>query len=188
MNVSEINLNDSGNRRAVIFGGARFKPEDSYYQLTRDIARLLGSKGYDVMTGGGPGIMEAGNRGCHEDGTSKAIGLNIYLDFEQQPNPYQDVTLHYESFLSRKYAFFKNTDIFVVMPGGFGTLDELFEALTLIQCGKIRKVLIVLVDSYFYNPLVGFIKEMLLKMGTISEEDLALLTVVDSVEDIRRLI
>ena len=188
LNVSEINLNDKSKKRAVIFGGARFKPEDKYYKLTYDIAKMLGHSGYDVMTGGGPGIMEAGNKGCFEEGTSNAIGLNIYLDFEQQPNPYQNITLHYESFLSRKYAFFKNTDIFIVMPGGFGTLDELFEALTLIQCKKIRKVPIVLVDSYFYAPLVEFIKEMLLKQGTISKEDLDLLTMADSVDEIGRLI
>jgi uncharacterized protein (TIGR00730 family) len=174
---------------AVIFGGARFTEEDTYYNLTRDIAYMLSREfKYNVITGGGPGIMEAGNRGCKEGNQSVSVGLNIYLDFEQERNKYQGMTLHYDSFLSRKYAFFKDTSLYIIMPGGFGTLDELFETLTLMQCGKIKRVPIVLVDRYYYEPLVVFIKEMLLKQGCITEDDLNLITLADNVEEIRELL
>lgn len=190
LKVTELNLDLSlsygNNKNAVIFGSARTKRDNHYYDLALQISEMLSSKGYNIITGGGGGIMEAGNRGCIS-GTA-SIGLNILLDHEQEPNPYQNVSLHYESFLSRKHGFFKDTDIFIVMPGGFGTLDEFFEVLTLIQCGKIKKVPVVLVDSYYYQPLVIFIREMLIKQGNISEEDLSLITVVDSVEDIEELL
>lgn len=167
-----------------IFGSARLKPEDPYYQMAVDIARKITEIGFGVITGGGPGIMEAGNRGAKEGG-GKSIGLNIELPFEQQFNPYIDksYSINFDYFFVRKVMFVKYSQGFIVLPGGFGTLDELSEALTLIQTKKIGRFPIVLVGSEFWSGLLDWFKETLLKNNLIKEEDLSLFRVVDSAED-----
>jgi uncharacterized protein (TIGR00730 family) len=168
-----------------IFGSARTKPENSYYQTARDIAFLLTQKGYGVISGGGPGIMEAANKGAHE-GEGTSVGLNIELPFEQHSNPYidHDKNINFDYFFVRKVMFVKYSQGFVVMPGGFGTLDELFEALTLIQTDKIGRFPIILVGRKFWDGLVDWIKSTLLEMEhNISPQDLSLFAVVDTAQE-----
>lgn len=161
-----------------IFGSARTRPDDPYYKLAESIARELSNSGFSVVSGGGPGIMEAANKGAHE-GESPSIGLNIILPQEQQGNPYQDITLNFRHFFSRKVMFVKYASAYVVLPGGFGTLDELAEILTLVQTGKSRRIPIILVGSEFWSGLIGWFKNFLAKEGTISPEDLNLFQVID---------
>ena len=164
-----------------IFGSARTKPDHPYYKLAEEVASKIVENGYGVITGGGPGIMEAGNKGAHiARGTS--VGLNIELPFEQHDNPYidNDKSLDFDYFFVRKVMFVKYSQGFVVMPGGFGTLDELFEAMTLIQTHKIETFPIVLVGSEFWGGLVDWIKDTLLTAGNISPKDLDLIHVVDT--------
>jgi len=146
-----------------IFGSARTKPDDKYYQLAENIAKNLSDNGYGVITGGGPGIMEAANKGAYNAGGT-SVGLNIELPFEQHDNPYidNDKSIDFDYFFVRKVMFVKYSQGFVVMPGGFGTLDELFEAITLIQTHKIGKFPIILVGKKFWSGLVDWIKETLL--------------------------
>jgi uncharacterized protein (TIGR00730 family) len=167
-----------------IFGSARLKPENEYYQMTVDIAEKITEIGFGVITGGGPGIMEAGNKGANQGG-GKSIGLNIELPFEQHFNPYIDkgYSLDFDYFFVRKVMFVKYSQGFIVMPGGFGTLDELMEALTLIQTDKIGKFPIVLVGSKFWGGLLDWFKTTLLENGMIDEEGLNLFRVVDNAED-----
>ena len=167
-----------------IFGSARLKPEDKYYNVAVDIAKKITEIGFGVITGGGPGIMEAGNKGAREGG-GRSIGLNIELPFEQHFNPYIDkgYSLDFDYFFVRKVMFVKYSQGFIVMPGGFGTLDELMEALTLIQTHKIGKFPIVLVGSKFWGGLLDWFKTTLLENGMIAEEDLNLFRVVDKAED-----
>ena len=169
-----------------IFGSARTKPDQKYYKLAVDIAHGIVDAGYGVITGGGPGIMEAGNKGAHlADGTS--VGLNIELPFEQHDNPYidHDKSLDFDYFFVRKVMFVKYSQGFVVMPGGFGTLDELFEAMTLIQTHKIEKFPIILVWSVFCEGLFVWIKSTLLeKFGNVSPKDLDLIHLVDSEDEV----
>jgi len=173
-----------------IFGSARTKPDQKYYQLTVDIAQALVREGFGIISGGGPGIMEAANKGAYlEKGLS--VGLNIELPFEQSGNQYidHDKNLDHRYFFTRKVMFVKYSQAFVVMPGGFGTLDELFETLTLIQTKKISKIPVVLVGSDFWNGLREWIIETVLnKHGNISEKDMDLLPLVDSPEDVVRII
>ena len=167
-----------------IFGSARTKEDDPYYKMAMEIAAKLVRHGYGVITGGGPGIMEAGNRGaCSANG--KSVGLNIDLPFEQHNNPYidPDKLLHFDYFFVRKVMFVKYAQGFIVMPGGFGTLDEMFEALTLIQTKKIGAFPIVLVGSDYWGGLIDWIKNTLLKSHNINEEDLDLITLVDTASE-----
>src|SRR5690554_7353938 len=169
-----------------IFGSARTKPDDKYYQLTEKIAYKITQAGYGVITGGGPGIMEAGNKGAHLGGGISA-GLNIDLPFEQHFNPYidNDKNLQFDYFFVRKVMFVKYSQGFVVMPGGFGTLDELFEAITLIQTNKIEKFPIILVGTEFWGGLIDWIHETLLtRFNNISAKDLDLIHVVDTPEEV----
>jgi uncharacterized protein (TIGR00730 family) len=169
-----------------IFGSARTKPEDKYYQLAENIAAKLSDNGYGVITGGGPGIMEAGNKGAHNAGGT-SVGLNIELPFEQHDNPYidSDKSIDFDYFFVRKVMFVKYSQGFVVMPGGFGTLDEFFEALTLIQTHKIGKFPIILVGKDFWGGLLDWIKETLLKSyGNISPDDLHLVDLVDDEDEV----
>ena len=168
-----------------IFGSARTKPDDAYYKLAENIAFELTQSGYGVVTGGGPGIMEAGNRGAHR-GKGTSVGLNIELPFEQHDNPYidPDKSLDFDYFFVRKVMFVKYSQGFVVMPGGFGTLDELFEAITLIQTKKIGKFPIVLVGKKFWGGLLSWIKTTLIEEGNISPEDLDLIAVVDTEHEV----
>lgn len=173
-----------------IFGSARTKPDNKYYQLTVDIARRLSQEGFGVISGGGPGIMEAANKGAYlEKGLS--IGLNIELPFEQSGNQYidPDKNLDHRYFFVRKVMFVKYSQAFVVMPGGFGTLDELFETLTLIQTDKISNVPMILVGSAFWTGLIDWIKSTVLgEFGNISAKDLDLIPIVDSAEDVVKII
>ncbi len=173
-----------------IFGSARTKTDDKYYQLAVDVAKEIVEHGYGVITGGGPGIMEAGNKGAHLGGGT-SVGLNIDLPFEQHDNPYidSDKSLDFDYFFVRKVMFVKYSQGFVVMPGGFGTLDELFEAMTLIQTKKIGKFPIILVSTDFWGGLIDWIKSTLLeKFGNISPGDLDLFHVVDTPQEVLQIL
>lgn len=168
-----------------IFGSARTKEANPYYKMAEDCARLLTERGYGVISGGGPGIMEAANKGAYEAG-GKSVGLNIELPFEQFHNKFidRDKLLEFDYFFVRKVMFMKYSQGFIVLPGGFGTLDEMFEALTLIQTGKIARFPIVLVGTSYWSGLIDWIKQtMLLKEHNINEEDLNLFRLVDTAED-----
>jgi uncharacterized protein (TIGR00730 family) len=168
----------------TIFGSARVKASHPYYKTAEEIAYKLVQHGYGVITGGGPGIMEAGNRGANRAG-GKSVGLNIYLPHEQKGNPFIDpdklITFNY--FFVRKVMFMKYSQGFIVMPGGFGTLDELFEAMTLIQTNKIGRFPIVLVGKKYWVDMIGWIRKALLAEGMIAETDMNLFSVVDKPED-----
>ncbi|OEK08362.1 Rossman fold protein, TIGR00730 family [Flavivirga aquatica] len=169
-----------------IFGSARTKPDNKYYKLSESIAKTIVEAGYGVITGGGPGIMEAGNKGAHLGGGT-SVGLNIDLPFEQHDNPYidHDKSLDFDYFFVRKVMFVKYSQGFVVMPGGFGTLDELFEAITLIQTYKIEKFPIILVGTDFWKGLLDWIKQTLLDtFQNISPKDLDLIHLVDTEDEV----
>jgi uncharacterized protein (TIGR00730 family) len=172
-----------------IFGSARTPETDRYYVLAQEIAKKLAQRGYGVISGGGPGIMEAANRGAQE-GNGPSVGLNIELPFEQSSNPYIDAdkSMDYEYFFVRKVMFVKYSQGFIVMPGGFGTLDELFESLTLIQTHKIGRFPIVLVGTNFWGGLIDWIKSTMLKEAKINEEDLNLFKLVDTSEEAVKVI
>jgi hypothetical protein len=161
-----------------IFGSARIKPGHPYYRLTEDVALRLSNAGFAVVSGGGPGLMEAANRGA-QGGKSPSVGLNIMLPFEKGGNGYQDVSLSFQHFFSRKVMFVKHTSAYVVMPGGFGTLDELTEALTLIQTGKIRRIPVILMGRSFWAGLVDWIRTTLVEEALINPEDAELFKVID---------
>lgn len=167
-----------------IFGSARTPDENKYYEMTVEIARLLAEKGYGVISGGGPGIMEAANKGAYNAG-GKSVGLNIDLPFEQFHNKYidRDKLLEFNYFFVRKVMFMKYSQGYIVMPGGFGTMDELFEAITLIQTGKIARFPIVLVGTTYWSGLIAWIKNTMLTEKNISEEDLNLYRLVDTAEE-----
>lgn len=166
-----------------IFGSARLKPDSYYYNMASDIAKKITEIGFGVITGGGPGIMEAANRGAN--GNGKSIGLNIDLPFEQHFNPYIDkgYSMNFDYFFVRKVMFVKYSQGFIVMPGGWGTLDELSEALTLIQTNKIGRFPIVLVGSEYWNGLLDWFTNTLVKEGLIAEQDLMLFRVVDTADE-----
>lgn len=168
-----------------IFGSARTKNENKYYQMAVDTGRLLTERGYGVITGGGPGIMEAGNKGAYEAG-GKSVGLNIELPFEQFHNRYidRDKILEFDYFFIRKVMFMKYSQGYIVLPGGFGTMDELFEAMTLIQTGKIARFPIVLVGVDYWKGLIDWIKDTMLETEkNINAEDLNLFRLVDTAEE-----
>jgi uncharacterized protein (TIGR00730 family) len=173
-----------------IFGSARSKPEDPYYILAEDIAYRLTLEGYGIITGGGPGIMEAGNKGAHRGG-GKSVGLNIVLPHEQEGNRYidRDKIINFDYFFVRKVMFMKYAQGFVIMPGGLGTLDEFFEAVTLIQTNKIARFPVVLVGKEYWKGLIDWVKEQLLRENPfISEEDLNLFSIVETGEEAVRVI
>ena len=174
----------AGVRPAVsIFGSARIKPDSPHYQFAERIARQLSDAGFAVISGGGPGVMEAANKGAFF-GKSPSIGLNIQLSMEQKENPYQDISQSFRHFFARKYMFVRCAAAYVVMPGGFGTLDELLEALTLIQTGKTPKIPLILVGNGFWNGLVDWFRDRLVKEGMINPEDLDLIQIIDEPEAI----
>ena len=166
-----------------IFGSARTLPGAPMYDLTIEIARKLSDAGFAVISGGGPGIMEAANRGAFE-GASPSVGLNIELPFEQHGNPYQDISLRFRHFFARKVAFVKYAAAYVVMPGGFGTLDELSEALTLMQTGKGKPMPIVLVGTRFWSGLLDWMRSTLLAEGMIGAADLDMMRIVDDSDSV----
>jgi len=166
-------------RHAVsIFGSARVTPEDEYYQKTEELSRLLALNGFSVITGGGPGIMEAANKGAAEGG-GISVGMNIRLPFEQKPNPFANVSIDYKYFFIRKVMFVKYAVAYVILPGGFGTMDELFEALTLIQTKRIRSFPVVLMGSDYWGGLLAWLRKTMLKEKKISPEDVDLIQVID---------
>lgn len=170
-----------------IFGSARTQPGDPMYQATVDTARLLVEAGLVVITGGGPGIMEAGNKGAQEGG-GVSVGLGIELPFEQGINEYVEVPLVHHYFFVRKTMFVKYAQAFVIFPGGFGTMDELFEALTLIQTGKVRNFPVILFGSEYWQGLLAWLRDIMFSGGKIAEPDLDLMMVSDSPEEVRDLI
>lgn len=162
----------------TIFGSARVRPESPYYMLTEQTARLLSDSGFSVISGGGPGIMEAANKGAFF-GKSPSVGLNIQLPHEQKNNPYQDISQTFRHFFARKYMFVRFASAYVVMPGGFGTLDELMEALTLIQTGKGRKIPLILVGSAFWGGMIEWFKDRLVAEEMVDQEDMNLIQLID---------
>jgi len=171
----------------TVFGSARTRPDDPLYELARTIGRKLAEAGFAVITGGGPGAMEAANRGCREGG-GLSVGCNIELPREQSINPYVDLGVEFRYFFARKTMFVKYADGFVILPGGFGTLDELFEALTLIQTGKVRHFPVVLVGSSYWAGLLAWIRDTLLAGGAVSAGDLDLFQLTDDADEVVRIV
>ena len=166
-----------------IFGSARTKPDNVYYKLTEEIARLLSDAGFSVISGGGPGIMEAANKGAFY-GKSPSVGLNIQLPHEQVGNAYQNISQTFQHFFSRKVMFVKFASAYVVMPGGFGTLDELMEALTLVQTGKTRRIPIILVGSAFWAGMLDWFRTTLIDEKVISPDDMDLIQLTDDPQEV----
>lgn len=166
-----------------IFGSSRTKPDHPCFKLTEEIAKLLSDSGFSVISGGGPGIMEAANRGAFA-GTGPSVGLNIELPLEQSGNPFQDVSLSFKYFFMRKTMFVKYASAYIVLPGGFGTLDELMEAVTLVQTGKSRKIPIILVGSTFWAGLIDWLKNTLIAEGMANPEDMSLMQIIDEPKEI----
>lgn len=171
-----------GQSVVTVFGSARFTEGHPYYELARDVGRALSHEGFTVMTGAGPGVMEGANRGAKEAG-GRSVGVNIHLPREQKPNPYVDESIEFEHFFVRKVMLVKYSCAFVVLPGGFGTMDEIFETLTLMQTGKIERFPIVAMGEAFWAPIVETLRSQLCGAGTVAPEDLDLLYLTDSVDD-----
>jgi uncharacterized protein (TIGR00730 family) len=167
----------------TVFGSARTKPDSPYYAAALEVGRGLAERGFAVITGGGPGIMEAANRGAHDAG-GLSIGCNIELPHEQAPNPYANLSIDFRYFFVRKTMFVKYSEAFVVFPGGFGTLDELFEALTLIQTAKVKRFPVVLYGSEYWSGLLEWLEKRVAAEGMVSAGDLALVQVVDTTEEV----
>ncbi len=171
----------------TIFGSARLKPDHKMYQMCEETSHLISKAGYAVITGGGPGIMEAGNRGAFM-AKGESIGLNIELPFEQKPNPFIRTLIHFHYFFCRKVMFLKYTKAVVIFPGGYGTLDELFESLTLVQTGRIDKIPVILVGSYYWKGLEDWIKKQLIAEKCIDKNDIYLYHIVDRPQDVVKII
>lgn len=179
-------LNDLG-AAVTIFGSSRLTPESKYYQEAEQVARLLADDGFAVITGGGPGVMEGANKGA-KLGKAHSVGLNIELPAEQVPNPYHDISLHFRYFFVRKLMFIKYAMAFIIFPGGFGTMDELFEALTLAQTKRIQSFPIILYGSDYWRGLINWMKNSLVPLETISNGDFSLFSLVDTPEEVLFLI
>ncbi len=180
------NLHDLG-PAVTIFGSSRMEPGSYYYEMAVKLAEELSSDGFAVITGGGPGIMEGANKGA-KGGTGKSVGLNIEIPSEQSPNQYQDISLSFRYFFVRKLMFIKYASAFVIFPGGFGTMDELFEALTLVQTEKIDTFPIVLVGRDYWGGLLDWIQNTLVSENTIAPEDMGLISIVDDVDSICKIL
>jgi uncharacterized protein (TIGR00730 family) len=180
-----------GLRRAgpcvTVFGSARFKEGDKYYDLSRELGAALAKSGYTVMTGGGPGVMEAANRGAFEAG-GKSIGCNIVLPMEQLLNPYTTTSITFDYFFIRKVMLVKYSQAFIMMPGGFGTMDEMFETLTLMQTGTIKGFPVIALGSDYWNELRPFVEKSLIKHKTIDPEDIDLVHVTDNIDEVIEII
>ncbi|MBI5074169.1 MAG: TIGR00730 family Rossman fold protein [Nitrospirae bacterium] len=179
-------LNDLG-PAVTIFGSARLKPGNNYYDDAMTVARKLADDGFAIITGGGPGIMEGANKGAKK-GKAHSVGLNIEIPSEQIPNKYQDISLSFRYFFIRKLMFVKYAIAYIIFPGGFGTMDELFEALTLVQTKRIKSFPIILYGSAYWAGLIDWMKKTLVAEGTIEREDFALFSLVDKPEEVRFLI
>jgi uncharacterized protein (TIGR00730 family) len=171
----------------TVFGGARFDASSHYCDEAQRLGSLLGEQGIPVITGGGPGVMEAANKGCFSS-SSASVGLNISLPSEQKPNPYQDISLEFRYFFVRKFMFVKHAVGFVIFPGGFGTMDELFEALTLVQTNKVRPFPIILLGVDYWQGLIDWMRDTMLASGSINERELHLFSVVDDAESAAKII
>jgi uncharacterized protein (TIGR00730 family) len=185
--VEAIDILTRVGRAVSIFGSARVGPEDPYYKKAEALSRMLAEKGFAVITGGGPGIMEAANKGAAE-GNGKSVGMNIRLPFEQKPNPYINVSIDYKYFFIRKVMFVKYAMAYVILPGGFGTMDELFEALTLIQTRRIKSFPVILMGKDYWGGLIKWLKDRMVGEGKILPEDLELLQVMDDPDQVVRYI
>ncbi|MGB9641863.1 MAG: TIGR00730 family Rossman fold protein [Candidatus Ratteibacteria bacterium] len=175
-------------RKAVtIWGSARVSSDDHWYKEAEKLGRLLAKNGYAIITGGGPGIMEAANKGAFEAG-GQSIGLNIELPYEQKPNKYISQLITFRYFFVRKVMFVKYAKGFVVFPGGFGTLDEFTEAITLVQTGRVEKFPVILVNRNHWEPLVDWMKNFLVKQSYIDEQDLKIINMVDTAEEVLKII
>lgn len=166
-----------------IFGSARCQRNDPVYEKAFKLSKLLGKNGFNIITGGGGGVMEAANRGAKEAG-AKSVGINIELPFEQKPNPYTNVKLSFRYFFVRKVMFLKYAMAYIIMPGGFGTLDECFEAITLIQTKKLKPFPVILVDSAYWKGLIDWVQSTLLPMSRISKEDMGIIKIIDEPEEV----
>ncbi len=174
----------SGVQNAVtVFGSARVKPGDPYYQMAEKLGQLLAQNGFSVITGGGPGIMEAANKGAAEAG-GQSVGMNIKLPFEQKPNPYANLQLDYKYFFIRKVMFIKYAVAYVIMPGGYGTMDEFFEALTLIQTKRVRSFPVILMGKAYWQGLLDWLKESMLQEEMILPFDIDMIQIIDEPEDV----
>ncbi len=171
----------------TMFGSARLKPNHKMYHAAEETAKLLSENGYAVITGGGPGIMEAGNRGAFM-AKGESVGLNIELPFEQKPNPYIRTLINFHYFFCRKVMFVKYARAVIIFPGGFGTMDELFESLTLVQTGRMPKVPIILFGSYYWKDMEAWFRKMLVKEGCIDENDLYIYQIVDDPREVVKII
>ena len=171
----------------TVFGGARFDVDSHYYEEAQKLGAILGEQGIPVITGGGPGVMEGANKGCYST-SSASVGLNISLPSEQEPNPYQDISLEFRYFFVRKFMFVKHAVGFVIFPGGYGTMDELFEALTLVQTSKVRPFPIILLGKDYWQGLIDWMKSTMLENSCISERELHLFNVVDDAEAAAKMI
>lgn len=183
--VESIEILSNVENAVSIFGSARINPEDKYYLMAEELSRLLVENGFAVITGGGPGIMEAGNKGAAEAG-GKSVGMNIKLPFEQKPNPYANIPLDYKYFFIRKVMFIKYAVAYVIMPGGYGTMDEFFEALTLIQTKRVRSFPVILMGSEYWQGLLDWLKDTMLKREMILPFDLEMIQVIDDPEAVVR--
>jgi hypothetical protein len=170
-------------RAISFFGSSRLKPKDKYYKIATQTAYLLSKEGYAIITGGGPGLMEAANKGAKKAG-GKSIGLNIQIPQEQKPNRYVDLLLEFHYFFCRKVMFLKYGKAFVILPGGYGTLDELFESLNLIQTHRVERFPVVLLGSEYWKGLIDWVKSKVLKKGCISPSDLNIFTIVDTPKEV----
>ncbi|MHB8880030.1 MAG: LOG family protein [Thermodesulfovibrionales bacterium] len=179
-------LNDLG-PAVTIFGSARLSPENKYYREAETVARMLADEGFAVITGGGPGVMEGANRGA-KLGKAPSVGLNIDLPTEQTPNQFQNISLHFRYFFIRKLMFIKYAISFIIFPGGFGTMDEMFEALTLAQTKRIQSFPIILYGSDYWQGLIDWMRTTLVPNGTILNEDFALFSIVDTPEEVLFLV
>ncbi len=181
--VESIEVLSNVHNAVTIFGSARVKPDDKYYQMAEKLGQLLAKNGFPVITGGGPGIMEAANKGAAEAG-GQSIGLNIKLPFEQKPNPYANLQLDYKYFFIRKVMFVKSAVAYVIMPGGYGTMDELFEALTLIQTRRVRSFPLILMGREYWQGLLDWLQNSMLQKDMILPYDLEMIQIIDEPEDV----
>ena len=181
--VDAIEVLSKVHKAVTIFGSARIAPTDIYYQKAEHLAYLLAKNGFSVITGGGPGIMEAANKGASEAG-GQSVGMNIQLPFEQKPNPHANVRIDFKYFFTRKVMFVKYAVAYVILPGGFGTMDELFEALTLIQTRRIKSFPLILMGSDYWQGLLDWLKKTMLAEGKILPADLELIQIIDDPEEV----
>ena len=181
--VDAIEVLSDVHKAVSIFGSARVAPTDIYYKKAEHLSQLLAKNGFSVITGGGSGIMEAANKGAAEAG-GQSVGMNIRLPFEQKPNPYANIRIDYKYFFTRKVMFVKYAVAYVIMPGGFGTMDELFEALTLIQTKRIKSFPLILMGSDYWQGLLDWLKKTMLAEGKIQPADLELIQVIDDPEEV----